>query len=315
MIWLDQANRWEQVSSETQKKQQQNQLNLSQKYQDALHYKRNQIRIRDLHLMLRDCTDGPCLNTVVSNYRELVHKRFGADVDTTRLSRTPFFYAYNTPELLRVNSPWFADTTHRQTYLHQSWGNSGNQSKRMLVCVTATIPTLNMPLVMFHAYVHQFFDSITYLFDPQKDGYQTSNAEISSSVRRLVEQLKPQTLGFLGVSSGAAMAIRLGQQHPGSRTVASSPVLNNDADVATYLTTTPQDELGQKLAILYANNATDLPYRALFESLNQSNDTIAHNLSAISPSHATLASTTVNGLIVQLMAWLNHSSAKAFTAT
>ena len=314
MIWLDQAKGWDQASSETEKKQQQNQLNLSQKFQDALHNKRNQIRIRDLHLMLRDCADGPCLNTVVSNYRELVHKRFGADVKATRLSRTPFFYAYNTPELLRVNSPWFADTTQRQTYLHQSGGDSGNHSKRMLVCVTATIPTLNMPLVMFHSYAHKFFDSITYLFDPKKDGYQTGNAEISDSVGRLVEQLKPETVGFLGVSSGAAMAIRLGQQHPGSRTVASSPVLNNDADVATYLTTTPQEELGQKIAILYANNATDLPYRALFESLNQTNNTIAHDLSAISPSHATLASTTVNGLFGHLMAWLNHSSAKAITA-
>ena len=250
---------------------------------------------------------------MVKSYRELVDKRFGADVEVTRLSRTPFFYAYNTPELLRRDSPWFADTTHRQTYLYQSWCKSDNHSKRMLVCVTATIPTLNMPLVMFHAYAHQFFDSITYLFDPQKDGYQTSNAQISDSVGRLVEQLKPQTLGFLGVSSGAAMAIRLGQQHPGSRTVASSPVLKDDEDVATYLTTTPQDELGQKLAILYANNATDLPYRALFESLNQANNTIAHNLSDISPSHATLATTTVNGLFTQLMSWLNHSSANAMS--
>ena len=315
MIWLDQSNGWEPVASAALKHQTEQQLSLSQKQHTALQNQRSQIRIRDLHLMLRTCTDGACLNTVVSNYKALVKHKFGANVDATRLSRTPFFYAFNTPELRREDSPWFTNRSIRQTYVKGSWGHFDGQSKRLLVCVTATIPTLNMPLVMFHAYAQHYFDGIAYVFDPGQDGYQSGKAEISNSVNRLVDQLQPQKLGFLGVSSGAAMAIRLGQQERGSRTLASSPVLKPDNDVTSYLLAMPPEELVQKLAILYANNATDLPYQALFESLNQNNTTIAHNLTTISPSHATLATTTVNGLFAQLMAWLNHSATEAFTAS
>lgn len=315
MIWLDQKNGWQPAPSDALEHQIQQQLSLSQKQHAALQHQRSQIRIRDLHLMLRACTDGSFLNTVVWNYKTLVQHKFGAKVDATRLNRTPFFYAFNTPELRREDSPWFTNQSIRQTYVKGSWEDSDSQSKRLLVCVTATIPTLNMPLVMFHAYAQHYFDGIAYVFDPGQDGYQSGKAEISNSVNRLVDQLQPQKLGFLGVSSGAAMAIRLGQQHPGSRTLASSPVLKADNDVTAYLSATPQEELVQKLAILYANNATDLPYQALFESLNQNNTTIAHNLTSISPSHATLATTTVNGLFGQLMAWLNHSATEVFTAS
>ena len=313
MILLDQENGWGQVSTEALKQQQQYQLNLSRKQHEALRHNRNQIRIRDLHMMLRACTDGPCLNMVVHNYRALIQQRLGADIEATRLSRTPFFYAYNTPELLRENSPWFANTSLRQTYLKDDWGDGDNQHKRLLICITATIPTMNMPLPMFHAYAHQFFNGITYLFDPNRDLYQTGRAEIIGSVRRLVEQLRPAALGFIGVSSGAAMAIRLGQAYPDSRTVSSSPVLKYDLNVARYLTETPQAKLIKRLKILYANNATDLPYQDLFESLNSNNNTISHNLSAISPSHATLATTTIGGRFSQLMTWLNHSSANQIT--
>ena len=53
MIWLDQSGGWQPAPTAALAEQKRDQLSLSQKHHEALQHRRNQIRIRDLHLMLR----------------------------------------------------------------------------------------------------------------------------------------------------------------------------------------------------------------------------------------------------------------------
>lgn len=262
-------------------------------------------QLRDFSMLLNRCIDSHAYHYCTKTYKAKVHTALGADPDLALVARQPLFTLLNAPNLNSDSSPLFADRAINQAYIIPEWFHCERKARRLLICTTSRTHTLSMPLQVFQAYALQHFDGIAYLFDVHRNHYQDCLENTINCVQQLVKSLEPGSISFLGTSSGACMAMHLRNEHAQAKVIAGSPVLDVFPELASYLKTAPVEDLYRYLRITYGNNAIDNHYRHYFERLScESSLCVAINMSHISPTHASLGVTTLNGTFKRLLGWL-----------
>lgn len=263
-------------------------------------------RLRDVSALLNQCIDPNAYWFCTKTYRSYIQASLGDDPDIRLVARRPLFSLLNAPKLDLDSRPLFADMPIHQAYIASDWLQREKQERRLLICATSRTHTLSMPLQVFHAYALKHFNAVVYLFDTDRNHYLSCLRPTVECVRSLVESLQPGALGFVGTSAGACMAIHLCNQHENSKALTGSPVLSKFPELNNHLKSEMISDLHSYLRITYGDNPIDNRHKDCFERLSNDNlKPIAYNMSYISPTHASLGVTTLNGMFKELLAWLS----------
>lgn len=265
-------------------------------------------QLRDVAALVNHCLDPQAYQFCAKAYKIHIQASLGGNPDIRLVARQPLFSLLNAPELAADACPLFADTPNHQAYIVTDWFQRDRKDRRLLICATSRTHTLSMPLQVFQAYARQHFDGIAYLFDTSRNHYQDCLESTADCVDLMIKSLEPGTVGFLGTSAGACMAIQLCQQHEQAKAVAGSPVLDMFPELTRQLESTPSEQLHRYLRITYGDNAIDSHYKTCFDRLSaEESARVAINMSHINPTHASLGVTTLNGMFNELLEWLASS--------
>ena len=168
-----------------------------------------------------------------------------------------------------------------------------------------------MPLAVFHAYATRIFDGIVYFFDIDRAHYKDKKSDLSRCVDKLLTMLNPSSLGFIGTSAGACPAVKLYLENTESRIMAASPIFDRHPEITGRLLEIDDKKLQTSFKATYANNTVDMQYKNIYQNLtSKAGVSSIYDMTYISQSHASLASTLISQDFIDILKWLSGEDPK-----
>jgi hypothetical protein len=187
------------------------------------------------------------------------------------------------------------------------------QSKKILVCFTGQTGMMDMPIPCFHSVAHHVFDTIVYIYDPERNRYIERLGDVKTAIEKLCTKLESEQIYFAGVSDGGAAALWMHLQSPHSKGVlATSPTIRTHQGLIELLADASKEHWSAARIFFATGNAIDRENHRLVNSRldfeTQTNQIF--NLNWASQAHASLGTLTSLGCLGNQLLWLRSQNRK-----
>lgn len=188
------------------------------------------------------------------------------------------------------------------------------QHKKILVCFTGQSGMMDMPIPCFHSIAHYVFDTVVYIYDPERNHYADTLEGIKTAIDKLCTHLASEHVYFTGVSAGGAAALWMHLQSAQSKGVlATSPTIGGHPGLMELLADASQEHWRATRIFFATGNAIDLKNHRLINS-RLDPEILMHqvfNLNWASPSHASLGTVMSLGCLGDQLLWLRDQTLEA----